>query len=490
MTAPGRTAAAGLAAAAVKLAVGLPFLERYGWHRDELYFLAAGRHPALGYVDFPPVTAWIAWLVDAVAGPSLGGLRLTAQATGVAAIVLVAFVARELGASLRVQLVAALAFAVTPYALAFGSIFHTTVLDAVPWIALMLVLLRILGRPEPRLWPLAGVIAGVGLQTKYTILALIGAIFLALAVSDGRPLLRTRGPWLAAGIALLLWAPNLIWQQQHAWVSVDFFSSQHADTASDTGPASFVAEGVAFLGAATVLAAIGVVSLWRRPRLRPLALVPVIVTAVFFLEQGRSYYPLPADAVPIAAGVVALAEWARRRRAVAAAVALCLLHGAVLAVALPVVVPIYSTRHMVSSRVWDPGFYDDEIGWPQLVATTARAWHGLPASERAHAAILAQNYGEAGALALFGPRDGLPPPVSGHLSWQFWRPERLPQTVALTVGYDGADLDTFCSSHHVLAVIDNPYRLPNEERGRTVQICTLDAPLGTLWQDRIVRSTL
>lgn len=245
-----------------------------------------------------------------------------------------------------------------------------------------------------------------------------------------------------------------------------------------------------FLGAATVLAAIGVVSLWRRPRLRPMALVPVIVTAVFFLEQGRSYYPLPADAVPIAAGVVALAEWAHRRRAVAAAIGLCLLHAAVLAVALPVVVPVYSTRHMVSSRVWDPGFYDDEIGWPQLVATTARAWRGLPAGERAHAAILAQNYGEAGALALFGPRDGLPPPLSGHLSWQFWRPERLPQTVALTVGYDGADLDAFCSSHRVLAVIDNPYRLPNEERGRTVQVCTLDAPLGTLWHDRIVRSTL
>jgi len=162
----------------------------------------------------------------------------------------------------------------------------------------------------------------------------------------------------------------------------------------------------------------------------------------------------------------------------------------VLAVAAPLVVPVRSTAGMVESGVWKDSFYKDEIGWPELVAQTAAAWRSLPAADRRGGAILAENYGEAGALARYGPTLGLPPPLSGHLSWQYWRPARLPQRVVLAVGYDESVLRVICSAERVVARIENRWQLDNEERGRSIAVCHLQRPLGSIWDEQITRDEL
>lgn len=263
-----------------------PFLGRYGWDRDELYFLSAARRPTWGYVDFPPLVAWVGWVVHRLFGDSLVALRLTCLLAAMVTVVLVALAARELGGGLRTQLAAALVWALSPYCLGAGSLFHPTWLDLLCWVALLYAVLIALNRRRPRLWLAAGVIAGVGLEAKYTIAFLLGGLLVALLVTDGRLLLRTRWPWLGLVIALLLVLPNLIWEARHGWPSVHFFSSQNAKTADDTPPTTYLAEQL-FLGAGLVPAAIGVVSLWRRPRLRPLAIVPPLIT-LFFLLSGAA----------------------------------------------------------------------------------------------------------------------------------------------------------------------------------------------------------
>jgi hypothetical protein len=229
--------------------------------------------------------------------------------------------------------------------------------------------------------------------------------------------------------------------------------------------------------------------MWRREGLRTFAIVPVAVTLIVLLERGRGYYPLPADSLPLAAGAVALESWratAIRRRALL--LSLAALQLAAVLVVGQLVLPFRSTGSMVASRIWKNSYYKDEIGWPELVAATARAWRSLTPEERADGVILAGNYGEAGALALYGPAFGLPPPLSGHLSWQFWRPAGLPQGFALTVGYGG--LATICSSSRTLATIDNRWHLDNEERGRTIDACVLKKPLDALWKHSIARDDL
>ena len=158
-----------------------------------------------------------------------------------------------------------------------------------------------------------GLIAGVGLEAKYTIAFLIVAFAASLMLTSERRQLTSAWPWMGLTIALLLLLPNVVWQVQHGWPSLHFFSSQNAKTASDTSRPAYVAEQLLFLGATAVLAVTGVVWLWRR-RLRALALIPVLVTLVFLFERGRSYYPLPADALAVAAGAVAVEQWLRRGR--------------------------------------------------------------------------------------------------------------------------------------------------------------------------------
>ena len=404
-----RTLLAGCIAALFKLALSLPFLGRYGWHRDELYFLQASRHLSFGYVDFPPLTAVAGRLVTELFGPSLIALRLTGVAGGMLAIVLMAFCVAELGGGFRSQLAGALALALTPFGLGLGVLFHPTMLDVPVWVAFSYVALRILGRPEPRLLPLLGLIAGIGLETKDTIAALLVVFALSLAGFGPRALLRDRRAWLGAGIAIACLAPNIGWQIAHGWPSWEFISSQQASTAEDTSPGAYVAQQIVFLGGALALVVVGVVSLWRRRPLRALSLLAPLVSLLYLAEQGRSYYALPAAVLPLAAGVVATSRWLRASRGqLAIALPILALHAAALVLVAPVVWPVLPERTMVERGIWDDGFYKDEIGWPELVRQTAAAWSAIPVAQRRDSVLLTQNYGEAGALAHFGPRAGLP----------------------------------------------------------------------------------
>ncbi len=269
---------------------------------------------------------------------------------------------------------------------------------------------------------------------------------------------------------------------RHDWPSLAFSSSQRAQTAADTPPLAYLAESVLFAGAATVLALVGLRRLWRTG-LRVLALVPLIVYAGWFVERGRAYYPLPAFAVAVAAGAIAVE---RRSRVLVATGAVGLV---TLAIAAPVIVPLLPQRVAIDHGYVDAGFFKDEFGWPELADQVAAAWRAQGLQPR-DAVVLAGNYGEAGALARYGPARGLPAPLSGHLSWQYWRPAALRQRIAITVGYDADALSRLCRAWRPLARITNRAGVDNEERGRLIARCDLIAPLGELWQGRIARNDL
>ena len=385
---------------------------------------------------------------------------------GLTSVAFVALSARELGGSLRAQALAALAWATAPIALGAASLFHPTWLDLAAQTATLYLVLVAVSRPMPRLWPAVGVMAGIGLEAKYTIATLLLALVAGLALTPQRRLLRTRGPWIAAGIAFVLLLPNIAWEIHHGWPSAAFVHSQRAQTAADTPPPAYVGDAVVFLAACTALAVIGGVWMWRRPALRAFTWAAVFVVVGFGLEQGRGYYPLPALIVCVAAGAVALERWrpAARWRRRAALTALVGVPGAGdRGRGAGGGTGAIDRRHDRLAASGTTSFFKDEIGWPEMVAQTARAWRSLPPAERAQAAILAQNYGEAGALARFGPSLGLPQPLSGHLSWQYWRPARLPQREVLTVGLrpQRAARDV----HQLPPAGHDPEPLPPRQRG-------------------------
>jgi hypothetical protein len=455
---------------------------RYGWHRDELYYLAAGRRPAAGYIDFPPVTPMLSALARVLFGPSLVGQRTLTIVAGGVVTVLVALIARELGGRTWAQATAALVVGVGPLLLGSNILFQTVSFDQVAWAATFLVVARMLRTQDPRWWPVLGAVAGVAMETKYTIgLLLAGVVVGFVSTANGRALLRGRGPWIALGIALVVVAPNLWWQLTHGWASVDFFRSQNAGTRADNPPLTFVRD-IVLMGnpVAFPIVVAGAWFLFRRAQWRTLAIAAVVPVVGFLALGGKGYYAAPAVLALLPAGMVALERVVSTRRVAKVLVPLVLV--AVTVPLLPIGIPIRSEHAMVADGVYKTrDDYAEELGWPELVDTVARVYRTLPAAERTRTGVLTNNYGEAGAIDLFGGSRGLPHAASAHLTYRYWGTPRPHATTLLVVGARAGWLDRHCVTWTHGAVIRNRDGVHNDEWGEPVDVCHLARPFAKEW---------
>jgi Dolichyl-phosphate-mannose-protein mannosyltransferase len=458
---------------------------RYGFHRDEFYYLASGQHLAWGYVDFPPVTPVLALLDHLVFGTSVIGLRLLPALAGGAIVILGGLIARELGGGRFAQILAAVLVAVSPLYLGANLLFQTVAFEQL-WVALAFYLLaRLLRTDNPRLWPLAGIVLGIGLLTKYTVLDVAFGIALGIVLTGTRSHLRTPWPWVAAGIALVMLLPNLAWQLQYGWPTLEYLRNHQADNRRDFPLPVFVGETLLFIGPLVVpIFLAGAAFLFRQRRFRMLGWTAGIVLFALLLIGGKTYYFGPVYVLLYAAGAVQLEHFAALpkrgwvRPALIAAIAIDLLP-------LPIGLPVFPEALMIQTHLWQlRADYADMIGWPELVDTVAMAWYAIPAADRAHAVIVTANYGEAGAIDLLGQSRGLPSALSGHLTYYFWKPAHVDATQVLAVGFDRA----FLVAHFGIVVdrgtITNHEGIQNPEFGQKLYLCSQPRQsLDAMWPD-------
>jgi Dolichyl-phosphate-mannose-protein mannosyltransferase len=462
--------------AAFKVAATMAFADRYGWHRDELYYLASARHLELGYVDYPSVTPLIARLVQVVAPDSLVALRFASVLAGALVVVLAALIARELGGGRRAQVLAAFAVVLSPMYIGANFLFETVSFDQLTWALLLWLVARALAGRDPRHWLLAGLVLGVGLQTKYTIAGLAVALAAGLLLTPARRHLSTRWPWLGAALAVVLLAPNLWWQAGHGWDSVAYTLTHRGHT---DGPAAYWLQQVFEVQPLLLpLAVAGAVWLWRSATFRALAWTAILVELLFFAIGSKSYYPAPIYALLYAAGAVWLersvaSSLVRRAWMVAAGITTLVL--------VPIALPVLPADVMARSGLLDSRKdFAEMYGWPDLAHEVAAVSASLPPSDRQGAMILASNYGAAGALDLYGPGLGLPSVVSPHLTYYYWAPARMDPDVVIAVGYRRQDLEPLFASVTQVGTVGNSYGVANQEAGRPIFVCR--SPRRPLWQ--------
>ena len=448
---------------------------RYGYDRDELYFLAAGRHLAWGYVDQPSLTPLLARIDALLTGDTLVGLRAL-PALGLAALVLLtAAMARELGAGRGGRLLAALATACCAEYLGAMHELTTTPVDFVDWALVLLAVTRLLRRGDARWWIAVGGLAGLGMDAKWNIGFLVAALGLGFAVTPAaRPLLRSRYAVYGAALFAVLAAPDVAWQALHDWPNLAVFG--HLNQQAWQNRALYWPIQVVYTSIALVPLWVGGIS-WalRDARLRVVGVAAVAVIVAQFVLGGKGYYPGGVYTFCFAAGATALAGRPRRRRAAVYCVA-----AAVSAViALPLLPAAALARFPAQKVNYDLG---EEIGWPSQVALVARVYDGLPAPERAAAAVVTGNYGEAGAVDRYGAALGLPPAVSGANSYWLWGPPPAGDTVAVAVNVDPALLRRWFSSVRVAAVYRNGLGVSDDEEGAVIYVAAgLRAPWATAW---------
>jgi hypothetical protein len=459
----------------VLLALHVATNGRYGFHRDELQTLDDARHLDWGYVAYPPVTPLLGRLELLLFGVSLTGFRFFSAMAVTASMVLTGCLARELGGGLSVELAAAVAAAVSPVSLIQGAVFQYVAFDYLWGVAASYFLVRLLKSDNPRWWVPIGAVLGLGMETRYTIGFLALGIAAAVLLTPARRFLRSR--WLGTGVAVcvLVFLPNLIWQARHGFVAFDFLSYLHARDLRQGRYDGFFREQlwVCVNPATAPLAILGVWFFLFRPeasRYRLLGWTLVISFALFAVRGSRSYYTAPLYPMLLAGGCVWLGRLLAHVRPFWSRVVWGLqwtaifLGGVGFALLVMPVAPVGSRIWQITSQVHDQ--FREEIGWPELAAAVSSVYRALPAEERSRTGILTGNYGEGGALNLYGPALGLPHAMC--LTNSFWYrgyDPRLPATVIL-VGFgldEGRSLFNRCA---LAAKNTNPFGVQNEESRR------------------------
>jgi hypothetical protein len=479
--------------AAAAFAVEMAVSGRYGYARDELYFLAAGHHLAFGYVDQPALTPLLARFEAAAFGNTLTGLRVL-PALGLAALVVAtAVMSRQLGAGRTGQLLAALAAATCAEFLGVMHELTTAAPDFVFWVVTLVLVMRLLASEDPRWWVAIGACVGIASEAKWNIgflVASLAAGFVATGLADrgARRLLRSRYLLLGAVIAAALAAPDLVWQAMHGWPELDVFRALNG--AAGHNRAVFWPGQVLYAGPVlTPVWVAGVIWSLRSAearRFRPVAIACVVAIVLQFVLGGKAYYPGAVYTFLLAAGSVPLERWLAARRPLVHAIkpaarargvgpvtrtAAAMLAGAILAA--PVALSVLPARalHTVPLQKIN---YDlaETIAWPKEVALIAREYDSLPASQRAQTAILTGNYGEAGAINRYGPGTGLPQAYSGANNFWLWGPPPAGDRSVIAINVDPALLHREFARVRLVATFRNGLGVSDDEQGVQVFIAT------------------
>jgi hypothetical protein len=453
----------------------------YGYNRDELYYLACGEHPAWGYVDQPPLIAWIAWLVEHTLGTSLYAIRLLPALAGAATILLTGLIAKEFGGKRWAVFLSSAASMLGLEFLALTHVLSMNAFDLPLWTLLAWLLVRIVKYESEKLWLAVGAALGLTLLNKYAVAFLAAGLLLGVVLTPLRRSLARRWFWLGAAIGFAIALPNFIWQMHRHYPFLELMRNVRASGRDIAlAPLKYLADQATLIGwAAVPLVVLALFYLFagKGRHFAVLAWGFVTMTALMVVLHGKGPYLAPLYPMMFAAGATmfeqitesGLFRWLRGAYAVAL-IALSL-------IAAPLAFPIlpaetfiqYTVKIGVEQPHYEnqakgrmPQFYADMYGWEERVRMVASYYNALPLDERARTAILASNYGDAGAIDLFGPKYGLPKAISTHQNYWFWGPRQYTGESLILIG--GGDLPMYqqeCRSFTLVGVPDNPYARPD-----------------------------
>lgn len=458
---------------------------QYGFHRDELDTIDNARRLAWGYVAYPPVTPFLARIGLALFGPSLVWLRFLPALAQAVVIVLAGLMAREMGGGRLAQITAAAAVAIAPIAMTAGLMLHYLSFDYLWWVLMAFGVVRLCKTANPRWWLLIGTAIGLGMMTKYTMSFGVAGVVVGVLFTTRRRDLHS--PWLWGGVAmaLLIFLPNLLWQIGHEFISLTFLSSIHArDIAWGRTEGYLLDQLYATTNPFTLPLWVAGLSFvfWAAAgqRFRMVGWMFVTPFLLLWLAQGRGYYLAPAYPMLLAAGAVWGERWLqtlapRPAQWVRSTVTIGLAVGAVISALLTLpLTPVNSPMWQIADSVHEN--FREMVGWPELVETVADIYATLPAEEQAHTAILTGNYGEMGAINLYGPAYGLPEAISGiNSAWERGYGDPPPQRVII-VGYGQETANRLFQDCQVAGQVTNRYGVENEESSWRPAIMLCQAP--------------
>lgn len=491
--------------AVFNLAIHLLFHANLEYHRDELLYFSLGNHPDFGYATVPPLIGWIAWFMHSVFGYSLFAVKLFPAILSGALVVVAARITKELGGGTYAQILTAIAIVCMPVGLRAFHLFQPVPIDLFLWTLLLFYTLRYVNSQDKKYLLLLGIVSGIALLNKYLIALLILALLFSFAISAQRSIFKRKALYGGLGIAILILLPNLIWQIANDLPVIGHMQALHDNQLVYVDRVGFIMDQLLMTFSVCFLVLIGFISLLRKKQYRYLAITSAMVLLVLFLLQGKSYYTIGIFPVLIAAGSVSIEKYTSNklvRIIVPTFVVLITLP------ALPMGLPIYSEAGLVryfqeleskygleiGRRFEDgtvhslPQDYADQLGWEELTLITSKAYQAIP--EKDKAVIFAENYGQAGAIAVIGKKYGLPEPLSFHESFFYWAPDQFEPPIEYMIYINDEMGDDVGAAFEKIEVAGQISNVNAREYGTNVYVCSKPRlPFIELWQRARERET-
>jgi len=462
---------------------------QYGFFRDELYYAACGEHPAWGYVDHSPLAPLVSYVTRATLGNSLFALRFFPALASAAKVFLGGWIAREVGGGKFAQGFAAFTVLCAPIYLTFDNFLSMNSFEPAFWMASAAIVLRVLNGGDARLWLLFGVVAGIGVLNKHSMLFFGSGLAFGLLVTPSRRVFRSPWTWAGAVIVFLIFLPNLLWEIRNHYPTIQLLHTVIGAKYATVSPMEFIAQQA--LLTHPLAAPIWLLGLWyflrdaTGKKAAFLAWTYLVVLAEMLLLHGKIYYLAPAYVMLLAGGAVWIEKHTLPRTGfwLKPALIVPLFLGAAIAapLAMPILLVCQAIRYFA---FWDvkavrvetvpqgdlPQLFGDMFGWEEQVHAMSRAFASLPAEERSRAALLAYNYGEAGAIDYFGKHYGLPKAISGHNQYGYWGPRGYAGEIVVTIGFPLERLERSFADVRPFETISPMYAMP-EETNLTIYIC-------------------
>jgi 4-amino-4-deoxy-L-arabinose transferase-like glycosyltransferase len=474
---------------------------RYGYFRDELYFIATSKHLAFGYVDFAPLCSVLLRFNRIVLGDSLPALRFLPAIAYAIEVLLTGLIARELGGKRFAIFLGSLSMFFAPVVIASANRYSMNPFESLFWMGSIYFLLRAINLEDPRKLVWCGLLVGLGLENKHSAAFFLIALLVALALTPQRRFFRNKYLWIAAAIIVLCALPNLIWQVQNhfaTWVDLTNVKKYHKNI--ELPPLSFLGAQIMML--APVSALIWMTGLGYLffhsdgKRYRVLGVTYLVFLVIMMTLHGKDYYLAPIYPMLFAAGAVCWEKVANAHPSLRwLKVGVPAVITAVGIVALPLVLPILPVERIMPyrealglgmSRTETnmsgplPQYFGDEFGWEEMVQTVASVYNAMPPEQRAKTAILAGNYGEAGAIDFFGPKYGLPQSISAHQNYYLWGYRDYDGSNLILLEWSLEHAQQWCENVEIGPVIDPQWGMGWERY--TILICHgLKKPMAEAW---------
>jgi hypothetical protein len=475
--------------ALISVTIHLLVIGNLEYHRDELLYFSLGLHPAFGFASVPPLTGWIAWLMQHVAGYSVFAVRLFPALLSGVMVFLISEIAKELGGNQYARILAAVGIIISIFALRTFGLFQPVHIDLFLWTLIFYLVVRYINSSSGKYLIFIGIAAGFAFLNKY----LIGLLFLSFLVvipfTHYRRIYKVKEFWYGILAGFLIFLPNIIWQFVHGLPVITHLSELARTQLNNVDRRIFILEQIMMPGAASVLTIAGILYLLinrNARKFRFLGIVVIIVILALMLLRGKSYYTQGVFPFLIAAGAVSFEtslkrSWSR----ILLPALLIILTLPVLPIGLPVfnadgLVKYFRDFHSkhggeIGRRFEDgtihslPQDYADMLGWKELTLLTNKAW--LMIDDKKSAFIYCENYGQAGAVTIIGKKYGLPEAVSFSESFKYWHPEKFEPDITSFVYINrhlGEDVRLFFKKITEVGKISNP---DARELGTTVYLC-------------------